>query len=584
MSEDLTNNTSGWQLARLLAIGAEQTASEGPRSDSSELHFDAVSDASASQATEPGPFEISQQFDGFRILEEIGRGGMCVVYKAYEDSLKRTVALKALRPSLARQDQVAQRFATEAVLAGNLQHPGIVPVFTNGMGPDDQPYFTMELVKGRSAREAVRQDGPMDPARAAKIALQACQALHHAHESNIVHRDVTPRNIMLAEPDGRVRLTDFGIARDITGQLAEITEVPTSMGTPAFMSPEQNLGQPLDRRTDIYSLGVTLYYMLTGKPAYDATNRADLALAHRMRPLIPPSASNPAVGKQLDAIILKMLAADRDRRYPDCRAVAAELRAFLAGSPNESAPPAPPGRRWRTPAAIAAGVILLAGIGGWFIYSSGNGPGAGDNTPTADGHPSLFSAGTKADDEPKNENAASLTATTGEHGATDQSAPPQAALPTEVTVHWVYQPNPNKSFEDDGAVRGQTTLDPAGLHSGMYVFRLGQGLAPAAGPTLDKLDFRVSSRDSKLYIIRDAPGDSAGCITTAGADQFWADTAPTTGYSTFYEYEMSEDMVLLFKCANGGRAKMYVGPTPPAKPKNTSDNQPNQNPTVGVVK
>ncbi len=578
MSEDLTKNTSGQQLARLLAIGADDTASKG---DAPNLHSGVASGASARADNEPGPFEISQVVDGFRILEEIGRGGMCVVYKAYEESLKRTVALKALRPSLARDFKVAQRFASEAVMAGNLQHPGIVPVFTSGRGPDNQPYFTMELVNGISARQAVSQDGPMAPARAVNIALEACLALQHAHDNNIVHRDVTPRNIMLAEPDGRVRLTDFGIARDITGQLAEITELPTSMGTPAYMSPEQNLGKPLDRRTDIYSLGITLYYMLTGKPAFEATNRADLALAHQMRPLIPPSVSNPAVGKQLDAIIQKMLAADRDKRYPDCRAVAADLRASLTGTPNVSAPPAAQSRRWQGPAGIVVAAILLGAIGGWFIYSSGNGPPA----RVADGGSGLFQAGLTDDDDgdQKDENPASLTATSNKNRADSKAAPPPAALPAEVVVHWVYQPDPDKSFEDGGAIRGSSVMDPAGLHSGIYVFRPGAGLAPAAGPMQEKIDFRISSTQTKLHIVRDAPGDYAGCIAAAGADQYWAATAPTTGYNTFYEYEMNVNMVLLFKCANGGRAKMYIGPAPPAKPKNTSDNQRDLNSPVGGV-
>lgn len=275
------------------------------------------------------PFSPGDHLDDFDILEEVGRGGMGIVYKAYERSLKRVVALKILHPTISCNPSLAKRFRREAVLAANLSHPSIVPVFH--IDQEDEPrYFTMEFVQGSGLDNKIKQEGFLGSAEATRIVLQACEALHYAHEHGVIHRDIKPSNILLQNHLERVRITDFGIAQDVTGRLAEVTTTEgMTPGTPAFMSPEQNLGEVLDRRTDIYSLGMTFYYMLTGQPAYRARNRAELAVAVQRQSPSPPSILNPDVPKVIDQIALKMIAVDRQTRYQDCSAVAADLHSVL---------------------------------------------------------------------------------------------------------------------------------------------------------------------------------------------------------------------------------------------------------------
>jgi serine/threonine protein kinase len=338
------------KLARLLSVGTEgqgQAETDGPAPETEAI------------ALPPGTI-----LDDFEILEEIGRGGMGVVYRALERSLRRVVALKVLSPQISENASLAKRFRREAVLAANLTHPNIVPVYTVDKA-DPPRYFTMEFVQGRSLREKVRSEGFLKPSQAVRIALQACEAIHYAHEHDILHRDIKPANILLQNHVERVRITDFGIAQDVTGRLAEKTETTgMSAGTPAFMSPEQNLGRALDKRTDVFSLGMTLYYMLTGEVAYHARNRAELALAFQQQSPAPPSRLNPDVTPDLDSVVLKMIAAEQDHRYADCWAAAEALR---AAARSEGLPLAPDVRHARVPRAsrwvvAILGTVVLAAV------------------------------------------------------------------------------------------------------------------------------------------------------------------------------------------------------------------------------
>lgn len=331
-----------WKLARLLSVGAE--GQEQPEADGPPPENEAP-------ALAPGTV-----LDDFEILEEVGRGGMGVVYKALERSLRRVVALKMLSPALSGNPSLAKRFRREAVLAANLSHPNIVPVY-NVDKADPPRYFTMEFVQGRSVREKVRTEGFLRSEQAVRIALQACEALEHAHEHGILHRDIKPANILLQNHLERVRVTDFGIAQDVTSRLATRTETSDiTAGTPAFMSPEQNLGHALDRRTDIFSLGMTLYYMLTGQVAYRAGNRAELALAFREQSPSPPSRLNPDVPPELDRVVMKMISAEPDSRYASCQAAADALRELGArlSRPDVAQP---------EPADIAAAANIRLGQG-----------------------------------------------------------------------------------------------------------------------------------------------------------------------------------------------------------------------------
>jgi len=172
----------------------------------------------------------------------------------------------------------------------------------------------------------VEKEGFFEPPEAIRIILQACSALQYAHENNIIHRDIKPSNILLQNHLERVRITDFGIAQDITGKIDDSTQTEdATAGTPGFMSPEQNLGEKLDKQTDIFSLGMTFYYMLTGQMAYHAKNRAQLAIAFQKQKPIPPSQLNPNVNRELDQLIFKMIAVERKNRYEKCEHIATDL-------------------------------------------------------------------------------------------------------------------------------------------------------------------------------------------------------------------------------------------------------------------
>ena len=342
------------KLARLLSVGAEgqeQAEANGPPPE----------DEAPSLA--PGTV-----LDDFEILEEVGRGGMGVVYKALERSLRRVVALKVLNPQISGNASLAKRFRREAILAANLTHPNIVPVYTVDKA-DPPRYFTMEFVQGRSLREKVQSEGFLHPSQAVRIALQACEALDYAHQHGILHRDIKPANILLQNHTERVRITDFGIAQDVTGRLAEKTETTgLSAGTPAFMSPEQNLGRALDRRTDVFSLGMTLYYMLTGQVAYQGKNRAELALAHQNLPPAPPSRLNPDVGPDLDRVVLKMIAAEWDERYADCAAAAEALRTVAAPAGVHLGRARRSWGRWLAAAAVVVCAVAFVAAAWWAGY------------------------------------------------------------------------------------------------------------------------------------------------------------------------------------------------------------------------
>jgi serine/threonine protein kinase/Flp pilus assembly protein TadD len=278
------------------------------------------------------PYKLSKgdHIGDFEILEPIGHGGMGAVYKAHEISLKRVVALKMLHPAIANDPFLMKRFRREAILAANLSHPNIVPVFH--IEDSEKPrYFTMEFIQGISLREKVEKNGFLDADQAIRITLQVCEALQYAHEHNIIHRDIKPDNILLQNHVERVRVADFGIAQDISGRFTQVTQPGQSTpGTLGFESPEQNLGGNLDERTDIFSLGMTLFYMLTGQLPYKAKNRQELTLAFKEQKPPSPSHYNPEVSRTLDAIVMRMIAIDKNQRYHKAKDISDELKKISA--------------------------------------------------------------------------------------------------------------------------------------------------------------------------------------------------------------------------------------------------------------
>ena len=264
-----------------------------------------------------GPLSVGAVVGGtYEITGRLGDGGMGTVYRASHSRLGHEVAIKVLAPNLARDPELIERFEQEAQLQANLKHPGIVAVH-DFISDGDLCAFVMEYVEGRTLEEFVfNESGPVPLQRCVKIFTPLLEAMAFAHERGIVHRDIKPSNIMLATlgPSEVVKVMDFGIAKALGG--AKRTAAGTRLGTIYYMSPEQCRGLgSIDHRADIYSLGVTLYEMATGKVPFDYESEYDLMTAHQQQEPPPPSSIYPAITPQLEAIIARAMAKDRDSRF-----------------------------------------------------------------------------------------------------------------------------------------------------------------------------------------------------------------------------------------------------------------------------
>jgi serine/threonine-protein kinase len=280
----------------------------------------------------------------YKILGELGRGARGVVYKAQDPALDRVVALKTIllnEDSGARRDY-QKRCSLEARAAGKLTHPNIVTTYDFGE-EGDLAYLAMELLEGTELRERM-EDGALPVAEAVGIAIQVADGLGFAHERGVVHRDIKPANIMLLER-GDVKIMDFGIARMRSAD--QMTSTGIIVGTPRFMSPEQVSGQPVDQRSDLFSLGVLLYEMLTGVQLFAGEDTPQIA--HKITRLEPepPSHRNPEVTSMLDFVLARALKKDPEVRYQDAYELAADLRTCLAEL-QARAPNRPPESTTRT--------------------------------------------------------------------------------------------------------------------------------------------------------------------------------------------------------------------------------------------
>jgi serine/threonine-protein kinase len=268
----------------------------------------------------------------YRLEDVIGRGGMSTVYRATDRVLQRTVAVKVMSAALAEGDpSTIARFEREARAAASLVHPGIVTVYDTGVD-GDQRFIAMEYVDGESLAVIIGREGPLDPDWAARIAAEVADALDAAHHAGLVHRDVKPGNVMIART-GVVKVLDFGIAR--VSNAASITRTASLLGTAAYMAPEHASGEPVDARSDIYSLGCVLYAMLTGDPPFSGDVPAAVLHQQISAAPRPPSEINRRVGRDLDALVLQMLAkAPADRPQS-----AADVRDRLRGAPAPASLP-----------------------------------------------------------------------------------------------------------------------------------------------------------------------------------------------------------------------------------------------------
>jgi eukaryotic-like serine/threonine-protein kinase len=314
----------------------------------------------------------------------LGSGGMGQVYRARDRVLERTVAVRVLSPVATDNRELVARFGREARAAAALHHPNIVTVFDSGADGDLQ-YLVMEYVEGQSLAGLLRREGVLEPRRAAEVGRQVCLALAAAHAAGLVHRDITPGNV-LVDPAGLVKVADFGIAK--LAAATTMTGDGMVLGTAAYLAPEQAQGRPVDGRSDLYGLGCVLYELVTGAPPFAGDSPVAVAARQVTEPPIPPSDRNPRVGVALEAVVLTALAKDPADRYQSAAAMAqdldrivtdagsAPLNAARGGSPTDRLPDSiptgaatvPMRRRpgWVPWALVAAlGIIALVAVALW---------------------------------------------------------------------------------------------------------------------------------------------------------------------------------------------------------------------------
>jgi serine/threonine-protein kinase len=260
--------------------------------------------------------------------ERVGIGGMAEVYKATDETLGRTVAVKVMLPQYAADPTFAVRFKQEAQSAANLQSPYIVNIYDWGYDEPEESYFiAMEYIRGTDLKTAINQRGAINQRKAAEIGSQVCAALSVAHGYDIIHRDIKPHNIMV-QPDGNAKVMDFGIAR---ANGSSMTQTGSVLGTAYYVSPEQAQGKPLTPATDLYSLGIVLYEAVTGRVPFEGPDAVSVALKQVNEEPIPPSEINPDIDPALEAIILRAMAKHPAERYSSADSMRTALNNYLAG-------------------------------------------------------------------------------------------------------------------------------------------------------------------------------------------------------------------------------------------------------------
>ncbi len=295
------------------------------------------------------------------------------VYLAHDEVLDRDVAIKVLRSHYAGEEEFAERFLREARSAASLSHPNIVQVYDRGETEDGISYIAMEYVPGGTLKEQIDQRAPLGVREAAGVAAQIALALEAAHERGVIHRDIKPQNVLVTS-SGDLKVTDFGIARAASAVTSSASS--TVFGTAGYISPEQAMGESVGPASDLYSLGVVLYEMLTGELPYTADNSIAVCMKHVTEPLRPPRALNPAIPEPMNALVVKLLAKDPLDRYASAAGLLTDLERVRDGLPLNLAteettqPLGPPaasrrvaGRRKASRTLAVAAVAMLALLG-----------------------------------------------------------------------------------------------------------------------------------------------------------------------------------------------------------------------------
>jgi protein kinase/serine/threonine-protein kinase len=269
-----------------------------------------------------GELTTGSTFAGrYQIIEELSQGGMGRVYKVFDTDIKEKIALKLLRPEIASDKDMLERFGNELKLARKISHRNVCRMFDLGKW-EGTSYITMEFVPGEDLKRFIRKSGRIGAAKAVAIARHICDGLAEAHRLGVIHRDLKPQNIMVDE-DGNARIMDFGIARALKGK--GMTGAGVMIGTPEYMSPEQVEGKEVDQRSDIYSLGIILYEMVTGRTPFEGDTPLSIAVKHKTDPPPDPGKINPQIPADLSRLILRCLEKDRDRRFPSAEELGGEL-------------------------------------------------------------------------------------------------------------------------------------------------------------------------------------------------------------------------------------------------------------------
>lgn len=261
----------------------------------------------------------------YEIIEKIGEGGMATVYKAKCNILKRYVAVKVLRDEFTTDEEFIKRFNTEAQSAASLTHPNIVSIYDVGH-EENIYYIVMELVQGKTLKDIINEDGTLPWKWALNVSIQVASALEMAHRNSIVHRDIKPHNIIITE-DGIAKVTDFGIAKAVSN--STITAFGTTIGSVHYFSPEHARGGYTDAKSDLYSLGVVMYEMLTGRVPFDADTPVSIALKHMQEKPIEPIKLNPTIPYAVNKIIMKAMEKDPNERYQSATEMLKDLSMAL---------------------------------------------------------------------------------------------------------------------------------------------------------------------------------------------------------------------------------------------------------------
>ncbi len=328
----------------------------------------------------------------YRLGEQIGAGGMARVYRAEDTRLDRTVAVKILSAQFADDPSFVDRFRREAQTAAKLNHPNVVGVYDNG-AEDGTNYIVMEFVEGRTLAEFLSGGGRLSPTKSVEVAESVCTALEYAHQRGVVHRDIKPGNIMVTR-DGLVKVMDFGIAR-LTTTAETVAQTAAVLGTAAYLSPEQAQGQSVDGRSDIYSLGCVLFELLSGRAPFSGDSAMAVAMKHIHDAPPVPSKLNPEITPQMDAVVMKALAKNRDNRYQTAEEFREDLERLRRGelvsatpimaTPTQVIHRSPPhageatavlppgeeeGRKWWVAALIIAGILAILAGGAYVLANA----------------------------------------------------------------------------------------------------------------------------------------------------------------------------------------------------------------------